>query len=237
MKRTILLYFIGAMVVALTVWIGLGTSRLLTSSETNELKAGDLQSKEIIRCLQAARVSAFGHWLVLESHGKSLSYIIQAFDHDPNYETAGMKLMIIDDTGKAVYEDNFSNIQCIFPVYALRKPLPQLVIEGSEGGSMSFLQILDYDNGKVVDLMAQTRPNNSFTVNAEVRPQFRTGISPAKVPYEVLLTGGDGLASPVEKYTSAFRYENGAYRYVGRFQTKVVDDYIEKLIAHPSSKH
>jgi len=173
----------------------------------------------------------------VQDGSKNLSYTVQSFEQDPHYEGgAGVKLSIFDEAGAVIYEDYFSEVQSIYPSYALRKGSPQLIMEVSEGGSASFLKMLDYQNGKVVDLMEAVKPNNDFTVNAEVRPQLRAGVNPAGEPYQVLLTGSVGLASPVEKHTSVFRYKDGAYQYVGKFSAQKVDDYIEKLMAESSSK-
>jgi len=217
-------------ITTVVVAVALKTNTSLEQSPSN-VRAVKNNGDSIIRPLQDARVVAFTKWSVDDSENAGLSCIVRAFDQDPNYDGAGVKLSIFDQAGAVIYQDYFSEVQSIYSSYALRKSSPQLIVEASYEGSTSFLKMLDYQNGKVVDLMEAVKPNNDFTVNAEVRPQLRTGVNPAVEPYQVLLTEGVGLASPAEKYTNVFRYKDGAYRYVGKFSTKDVDDYMEKLLA------
>lgn len=232
MKKVLTLCAICTLIAAFAVVFGVIKNNALSVKQSpSEAKAVKADNKDIIRLLQDARVIAFNSWSVQDDEDKNLSYFVQAFDHDPNYEGAGVKLSIFDQAGAVIYEDYFSEVQSIYPSYALRKGSPQLVMKVGYGGSTSFLKMLNYQNGKVVDLMGAVKPNNDFTVGAEVRPQFRSGVHPAIEPYQILLTQGVGLASPVEKHTEVFRYKDSAYRYVGKFSTKEVDDYIEKLMA------
>jgi hypothetical protein len=192
-------------------------------------------NKNIFRLLQDARVIVSNSWSVEAGESKNLTYTVQAFDQDPSYGGPGVKLSIFDQAGVVIYKERFGEVQSIYPSYALRKTTPQLIMEVSYGGSASFLKMLDYQNGKVVNLMEAVEPNNDFHVGAEVRPQFRSGINPAVEPYQVLLTGGVGLASSAKKYTNVFRYKDGAYRHIGKFSTQKLDDYIEKLVQENGS--
>lgn len=238
MKKVLVLCVICAVIAAFAVVFGVVKNNALSDEQAQtEAKTVEANNKNVLRQLQDARVIAFNSWPVQDGEDKHLSYSVQAFDQDPNHEGAGVKLSIYDHAGAVLYEDQFTEVQSIYPIYALRKSTPQLVMEVGYGGSASFLKILDYQNGKVVDLMEAVKPNNDFTVNAEVRPQLRAGVNPAVEPYEVLLTGGVGLASPAGKHTKVFRYGGGAYRYVGEFSTQKVDDYIEKLLTESRSNN
>lgn len=232
MKKAQVLYAVCAVTATFAIVFGVIKNNARTPEKLpNEAGAVRDDNKKIVRLLQDARVTAFSSWSV-QDESKNLPYAVQSFDQDPHYEGgAGVKLSIFDEAGAVIYEDYFSEVHRIYPSYALRKGSSQLVMEVGYGGSASFLKMLDYQNGKVVNLMEAVEPNSDFHAGAEVRPQFRSGINPAVEPYQVLLTRGVGLASPVEKHTEVFRYKDGAYRYVGKFSTKEVDDYIEKLMA------
>jgi hypothetical protein len=84
--------------------------------------------------------------------------------------------------------------------------------------------------------MGAVEPNNDFDVEAEVCPQFQDGVVSYKEPFQVLLTVGVGLASPVEKYTKVFRYKDGAYRYIGMVPRREIDNQLERLLAIASSR-
>lgn len=104
--------------------------------------------------------------------------------------------------------------------------LSQLIVEVTFGGSGAFVEVLDYRDGKVVNLATEL---DYFDSHAEVRPQFRSGIHPAKEPYEILLTT-PGLGGTDERHTEVYRYKDGSYRRVGQFSQTKVDDFIEQLV-------
>jgi hypothetical protein len=237
MKKAELLFAACAVTAMSAIVLGVIKNNALTPEQlSNEAGVFRDENKKIVRLLQDARITASGSWSV-QDEGKNLPYAIRSFDQDTNYEGgAGVKLSIFDEAGAVIYEDYFNEVQRIYPTYALRKDSVQLVMEVGYGGSASFFKMLDYQNGKVVDLMEAVEPDTDFHVGAEVRPQFRSGVAPAGEPYQVMLTSGVGLASPAEKQTSVFRYKGGEYRYAGKFSAQKVDDYIEKLIAEGSFK-
>ena len=151
--------------------------------------------------------------------------IFRAFDSDPHYEGSGIKLSILEPSGASLYDAYFSDLQRVYSIFALLELSEQLVIEVGYGGSTKFLHILDYRDGKVVELINEKE--SDFDVGAEVRPQFRSGISPATEPFQIMLTHGVGLASPARKYTTIYRYKDGKYWRVGEFAQQEVDDHIE----------
>lgn len=191
------------------------------------------EEQSLIHLLRDKQVITFGHWIGDGGEDKTLSYIVRAFDHDPKYdEGRGVKLSIFDQMGAVVYEQYFKEIHSIYITFALRKPTPQLAMEGSYGGNSSGLEMLDFIEGKVVNITDAI--DNDFRSGAEVRPQFRTGVVPAKEPYQIMLTK-PGLASDFERTTSVYRYDDGKYQYRGKFSQQKVDDYIEKLLSEEAT--
>lgn len=186
--------------------------------------------ESVAELLLSKNIKMVESWYVSDS---SLLCIVQGFDYDPHYEGSGEKLTIYNESGVKLYEDYFTSVGRMYLAGALLTEEAQLVVEVNLGGnSTNFLEMLDYREGKVVEVPIKGYAD--FNAGAEVRPQFRRGIIPAKEPYQIMLTEGVGLASPVEKITRLYRYKNGAYRYVGKFNQHDVDDHIEKLIAKDS---
>ena len=170
---------------------------------------------------------SFGKWTTNENPQIDLSYVVRAFDRDSHYQGKGVRLSVFNRLGSIVYEDYFSNISRIYSANLLRTTeIPQLVIEVNFGGNADFLQVLAYQEGKISNLANEL---DYFNSHAEVRPQFRSTIHPAREPYEILLTN-PGLAGKDEKQTMVYRYKDGAYRLVGQFSQKRVDDFIEELM-------
>lgn len=191
-------------------------------------------SNSLLKQLTDRRIIKIHQWHVEDHEEKTLVCVFQAFDKDPHYDGSGVKLTILDPSGASVYEGRFSEVQRVYSTTALRDLSDQLVIEVSYGGSTSFLHMLDYRKGKVVELINEK--DSDFDVGAEVRPQFRGGISPATEPFQIMLTHGVGLASSARKYTTVYRYKNGRYQYVGEFALQEVEDHVEDRLMG-ASKH
>lgn len=206
------------------------------SINTDAIAKGSNES--IVQMLQNEKVVAFNRWYAQDGEDKNLLCIVKAFDQDPNYDGKGVKLSVLDQSGTEIYSDYFSSVNHIYPISALRKGSTQLVIEFDYGGNTSFLKMLDYHNGKIVNLTKAIEPDNDFTAGAEVRPQFRSTVNPAMEPFQVQLTqGSSGLPSAGEKYTKTFRYKDNFYQYIGEFSQQKVDDYIEKLMEENAVKN
>jgi hypothetical protein len=171
---------------------------------------------------------AFGRWPMADMGRMSLSYSIRKTTVEDCPAKSGVTLSIA--TAEAsVYEEKFCFVNQIYQEYVLRTPVPQLVVSVNEGGNESFLKILNYENGKVTDLLGGLEPSNDYGSDATVRPQFRGGVRPSTEPFEVLLTR-PGLASTGEKRTTVFRLKNDKYEMVGEFSATQADDFIEKIM-------
>jgi hypothetical protein len=163
-----------------------------------------------------------------------LSCLVRNVDSKSDLSLGREQFTIVDKSGTELYKLRFEHFHRMYQVGALRDGSSQLVIEYDQGGSSSiFFNIFDYREGKVRDLMADTVPNNDFSFSAEVRPQSRTGINPAKEPFEILLTSGtSGLASAGPIDTEVFRYDGRVYRLWGSFSQSRLEHYAEGLMKH-----
>jgi hypothetical protein len=184
---------------------------------------------EIAQRLRQEKVEAFYKWNVRHTDDESLLCVVRAFDKDPNWAGQGMKLTILNPSGKPIYEEYFERLMRVYETTALRNLSSQLVLEVIYGGTGTYhLRMLDYRNGKIVKVL--DGEHGLFNANAEVRPQFRSGIFPAKEPFQIMLTEGVGLASPAQKDTRVYRYKSGAYQFAGKFRQQKLDDYMERLL-------
>jgi predicted translin family RNA/ssDNA-binding protein len=110
----------------------------------------------------------------------------------------------------------------------LRLPSSQLVVAVNWGGKVNSLKILNYQNGKIMELLEEG--DQDYSISALVKPQFRDGVNPSEEPYEILLMRGVGLPSPDEKQVSVYRYAGGYYEFKGEFSQKLLDNYMEQLL-------
>ena len=222
--RRFTLYFTFALVIlAIGIVIGLYVQPSSTDN-TVEAQTARITEAEISRRLRNERVEAFYRWNVGDTEDESPLCIVRSFDNDPR-----MKLTILNPSGTPIYEDYFESLIRVYETTALRNLSTQLVLEVVYGGTGRYhLRMLDYRNGRIVRLI--DGEDGLFNAVADVRPQFRSGITPSAEPFQIMLTEGVGLASPAEKYTRVYRYRNNAYEYVGRFQQRMLDDYMERLL-------
>jgi hypothetical protein len=135
---------------------------------------------------------------------------------------------ITDRQGKLLYQIDGVEISNISTSAMLRNTRSQLIVDVNEGGRVNSLKILDYQDGKITELLDED--DQEYSVSALIKPQFRNGVNPSQEPYEILLIRGVGLASPEEKYVSVYRYTDGSYELKGEFSQKLLDNYMEQLI-------
>jgi len=155
----------------------------------------------------------------------NLLCIIRAFESHPNYEGRGVLLSVFDESKKLIYEDEFTSVGEIRSMGGRYDSPPQLILDVNYGGNADFLQILGYRNGKVTEML-----NEMNGSGYEIRPQFRSSVTPAKENLQVILIG-DGLAGPDEKFASVYRYKNSKYVYVGKYSQRKADDFIERSLS------
>ena len=135
---------------------------------------------------------------------------------------------IIDGQGKLLYEIDGVEIHSISTSWMLRDTGPQLVVSVNGGGRQNDLKILDYQNGKITELLDED--DQDYLVST-IKPQFRSGVIPAQEPYEILMIRGGGLANSDEKkYVSVYRYADGVYEFNGDVSQQLLDDYMERLL-------
>lgn len=213
--------------------IGVTRKRFRSAKHSTEVAKSD-QARGLTNSalLSDRQLIAFNKWSTERNGDSSLSFVIRT-SAEPDCPGSGVKLSILDKAGTAIYEDSFCWIAAIYPQNILRNGRPQLVIEANFGGNANSLEILDYQNGKVVDLTQDIE--NDYGSHADVRPQFRSAVRPAVEPFQLLLTD-PGFASTGEKHTTVYRFKDGAYRFVGEFSATKADDLIEQLMNSSANK-
>jgi hypothetical protein len=213
---------------SLTLLIIKGTPSATTSGQTipQSQKLTTNKADTIIKALKEGAIVFSKEWDL--GGVVKLQCVVTRSGKEKYLGDPGHQLTIYDEKGKVLYEDlnggKFINIE---QVWLLRNETSQLVIHKNEGGKPKSLQILDYQDGQVVELDGEY---DTYELLCEIRPSFRQGINLAEEPYEILLTDGVGLPSPIEKVTTVFRFIDGQYKKVGKFKRSELDNNIEKLL-------
>jgi hypothetical protein len=210
-------------VLIVTALIEFALPQVIKSARSQQLQQPSAAIESIARRLKDSQIVATYHWNVDE--GKDLLCIVRRSKGGSVLSGDAVTLTIIDSSGKALYEDKFSEVERIYSVWALRKPQPQLAVEVGYGGSTSFLRLLDLKGDSVVSLTE--KDGIDFDVSAEVRPQIRQDVAdPLREPFEILV-----IHRTSTLYRgSVYRYEGGSYKYRGEFSPRTVGDFVEKQL-------
>jgi len=226
--------FLCALVVAIVVLIGFWSGKYQRSAALNGGLARSSQEQgkttdinATVQRLLNEKVKAFYQWkidtdttllCIARDSGK------REFPGEPTTDI----FSIMDGQGKLLYQIDHVEIDNISSSYMLRVARPQLVVGVDEGGRMASLKILDYQNGKITELLDED--DQDYLVSA-IKPQFRSGVIPAQEPYEILMIRGGGLANSDEKkYVSVYRYADGVFEFNGDVSQQLLDDYMERLL-------
>src|SRR5262249_22927273 len=194
------------------------------SSNKEEQKDADINA--IVRRLVDDKVVAFYKWDV---DTDTTLFCIGRNTGKPELPGAPITTFsIIDQQGKLLYEEDRIEIKSISTSYILRTTRPQLVVDVNGGGKVNSLKILDYQQGKITELLDDE--DQQYSISALIKPQFRSGVTPSQEPYEILLMSGVGLASPDEKYVNVYRYSDGSYEFKGKVPQKLLDNYLEQQL-------
>jgi hypothetical protein len=188
--------------------------------ETNQTEQSKLG---IVSELRENKIKAYGEWNTGEE--LPLIYMVER-------EDSGDHLLVQDSKGRVLYEKGDINVERIYTIYALRTISSQLVFEYGEGGNDSYVQMLAFTRNKVSERIDSANDANSFGSDIRIQPQFRTGINPAKEPFEIVLVDF-GLASPAGKSSKVLRYDGIKYHFVGKFDRRKLDDYKEEILTKP----
>ena len=220
----IVVFSICIFLLVIKVYFDKNTSFSQQIEAQSEIPKKDLLQKSV--CNQEKFESGF--WYVrMDGVERRLSYTIYPTKLENVVQNQGETLNIFDESGNKIYEEKASYFAGFMQETVLAKVSPQLIIKSvNYGGSGRFLKVLDYRNGKVVDLTEDV--DTLYDAFAEIRPQFQKGSKTISEPYQILLTS-PGLSSPTYQ-TRVIKYINGKYIEVGAFPQQKVDAIVESII-------
>lgn len=193
-------------------------------------KSAERNPAMFVRTLKGERVESVFQWNAAADGGTPLFCMFRRANSIDGSSELPLEMTIVTSSGNVVYEDTFESLISVSQSYALRNSRPQLLVQFSKGGTGTYyLNMLDYEKGKVASVFGGE--DGVFNAGAEVRPQFRSGMMAGNEPFQILLTRGVGLASPIRKITSVYRYNSGKYELAGEYPQREADDAIERLLS------
>lgn len=138
------------------------------------------------------------------------------------------ELSILDKNGKRLFHFRdvvFESIQFI----NLTRNGTQLLIESNGGGTDNFLLILDYRNGKVVEIIdsTETQMRGGYWMMNEYKAGNKT---PAFKASQIFIVNQIGGADD-NPSASVFRYKDDMYKKIGEIKMKKLGDFIDKELS------
>lgn len=189
-------------------------------AEAQVVTSADDQTVNLVRELASRRLTDVGTWDIGEE--APLTYLVR------DGASEG-QLQIVDQAGKILYKKEGVMVSRVYSMASLRKEISQLVFHYSEGGTDSYVQMLDIHKNQVIERIDPSSGQNSFAADARIQPQFRSGVDPAKEPFEIVLMEF-GIASPAGGKAKILRYDGNKYRLIGTFDRREAEDCKERLI-------
>ncbi len=225
MAKFIILIVIISISAACGFFIGQQT-KSSASSETLILE--DTKKPDFIKVLENEMIRNFQSWENTE--GKKSFAVIRQLNEpcDKDYGLSSCeKFSVYDETGKVLYELKDFGINSI-DSSRFKPNSNQLIIETNGGGTDEFLKIVDYKDGKFVELDA--------SLEIQLRggwwtmPEYRSGITGAYFkPSQLIVIQQIGGADDRPK-ASVFRFRENKFQKVGEISMQKLGDSIEKQL-------
>ncbi len=138
------------------------------------------------------------------------------------------KLSVYDETGKSVFEHKDFVIES-FSIDNLAHKDFQIMITTNDGGTDSFLKIVDFQNGKFTEIIdsRETQMRGGYFTMPEYRSGLVGAIFKASQIFVLQQIGGSDL----NPKGAVFRLKNDKYEQVGEIKMQELGDFIEKRIA------
>ena len=138
------------------------------------------------------------------------------------------EVSILDEKGKRLFQfRDFVIVSLQF--LNLTRNGKQLLIESNGGGTDNFLLILDYKDGKVVEIIDSTE--TQMRGGYWMMNDYKTGNqTPYFMPSQIFVINQIGGADN-NPSASVFRYKHGMYKKVGEIKMQKLGDFIENEIS------
>ncbi|MBA3352590.1 MAG: hypothetical protein H0U23_09235 [Blastocatellia bacterium] len=184
-------------------------TNLSTESGTNlSTEVSDVSYiEEVEKKLELKGINRYGIWKLSEKPKDRLYYFIGVDKDEPDSEV----LSILDTNETLLLRESAIHFDKVFTFYILREDRPQLIIPSiNYGGSGRFFKVLDYRDGKVINL--NDEDDALYSGDFTILPQYQEKRY-FELPYQVLLTEN---AASEDAEATILRYLDGKYVSAGK---------------------
>ncbi len=189
----------------------------------------DTKKSDFIKVIQSENILSFQSWEYID--GKKFFAVVRQLNEPCEKELllkSCQKLSIYDETKKEVYELKDAYLDFV-GLNRFKPNSSQLTIERNGGGTDSFLEIIDYKDGKFTELIDWSE--TQFRGGYWTMPEYRSGMeSPYFKPSQLIVIQQMGGSDP-NPSAAIFRHKNNKFQQVGEITMQELGDFIEKQLA------
>lgn len=224
-KQVIWLFVIANAAVTVIACISSGKSSSLISAHSRNISVGKLY--DIIKTVNRENIIYYNVW---ETDSPEILHCIIARYGKPKYlGDPRDNLLIYNSKGELLYQDESGGqILNIEFKRVMRNLSSQMIIHKNQGGKLKELQIFDYLDGEIKEILVEGFI--TYYNWCEIRPSYRAGGDSSNEPFQVITSNEDDVSLSGEIVAEVFRYKNGKYRRVGKFNQTEIDNQIEKML-------
>ena len=213
--------------VSIGYFIGQSTKPII--AQTDKKSTITEKTSDLLTKIKEEKVSEIKTW---EDAEKSFYGVIRRVEEPPfdgsDFKSSD-KFSIYDESGKIIYETKDFGIKNIKSVRLTNPSSWEIMFETDGGGTDNFLKIIDYKNGKFVEIIDESE--TQFRGGYFDLIQYRNGMkSPYFKPSQLVVIQQIGGADE-NPSAALFRMKDNKFQKVGSIEMQKLGDFIEKQIA------
>lgn len=229
MKYAKILLFCAVTLISVSIGYFLGQFATMISAKTETEINKNSKNDDLLKKIKEEKISEIKTW---EDDGESFYGIIRRVEEPPFDDSdfkSSDKFTIYNKTGKIVYQTKDFGIKNIQSVRLTNPSSWEIMFETDGGGTDNFLKIIDYKDGKFVEIIDESE--TQYRGGYFDLIQYRNGMkSPYFKPSQLIVTQQIG---GIDENPSAavFRMKDNKLQKVGSIEMQKLGDFIEKQIA------
>lgn len=164
-----------------------------------------------------------GELVLLGKWNNDLTYEARISGQKDEMGMGQVEFVILDEQGRQLYKATYSAIDAAYERYALLgiSDSSQLFLEVNYGGNDNFLNVLSFENGRVVSLLDK---------EVQISGQVNVVFTPRDLKANTWYGASQIFVSDEFGAVTVYRYDNGKFRPRGGFEHKKAAALIEKLL-------
>jgi len=215
-------------VISVSIGYFIGQSTKPSIAQTDKKSSETDKTCNLLTKIKEEKVSEIKTW---EDAEKSFYGVIRRVEEPPfdgsDFKSSD-KLSIYDESGKIIYQTKDFGIKNIRSVRLTNPSSWEIMLETDGGGTDSFLKILDYKDGKFIEIIDESE--TQYRGGYFEMLQYRNGMSgPYFKPSQLIVIQQVG-GIDTNPSAAVFRVKDNKFQKVGSIKMQKLGDFIETQI-------